>query len=110
MKILNMQINKLNYKRTLIQANHYYETSPYVEKNNQKDPQRGKYKSMSHGYLTHGGSKSKGNVIMYHYNDQLQNIQRHFKAFGDSLAFSIWQHVYRFGDDINNLLLWILFL
>ena len=40
----NMWINKLNYEQTLIQANHYYETSPYVGKNNQKDPQKGKYK------------------------------------------------------------------
>ena len=98
----NMWINKLNYKQTLIQANHYYETSPYVGKNNQKDPQRNKYKSMSHGYCAFGGSKSKGNVVMYHHNDQLQSVQPNFKGLGDNVASSIWQHVNQFGDEVNN--------
>ena len=98
----NMWINKLNYEKKLIQANHYYKTSPYVEKNNKKDPQRSKYNSMSHGYLMHSVSKPKQNVIMYHQNDQLQNVQSSFKALGDSVGSSIWQHVNQFGDEANN--------
>jgi hypothetical protein len=48
-----------DYKWTLIDANHYYETSSYEAKKNQEDPKQGKYKVVSHGYLKHGGEKSQ---------------------------------------------------
>ena len=34
--ISNMWTNDLHYQQTLVEANHYYETSPYVAKNDQK--------------------------------------------------------------------------
>jgi hypothetical protein len=45
---------------TLIDIDHYYETSSYKAKKNQQNPKWGKYKSVSHGhgYSTHGAEKS----------------------------------------------------
>jgi hypothetical protein len=54
MYLPNMWDNDYDYQRTLIEGNHYYETSPYEAKKYQQDLKREKYKSMSHGYSIHG--------------------------------------------------------
>jgi hypothetical protein len=51
--------NDYNYQRTLIDANHYYETSFYEAKKSQQNPMHGKYKPVSHGCLEHRGEKSQ---------------------------------------------------
>ena len=98
--IHNMWTKDLDYQQTL-EANHYYETSPYVAKKNQKSPKRGKYKSVSHGYLAHGGTKSKGNVVKYHQYKIPDSIQKSFKGLGDSIASSIWMELDQFGSQVQ---------
>jgi hypothetical protein len=58
MYLPNIWGDDYDYQCTLVDVNHYYETSPYEAKKNQQDPKRGRYKSASHGYSTHGGEKS----------------------------------------------------
>ena len=99
--IPNMWTNDLDYQRTLVEANHYYETSPYVAKKNQKNPKRGTYKSVSHGYVAHGGAKSKGNVIKYNNKKIPNSIQRSLKGLGDSIASSIWMQLDKFGSQVQ---------
>jgi hypothetical protein len=51
--------NDCDYKRTLIDANHYHETSFYEAKKNQQDSKQGKFKVVNHGYLKHRGERSQ---------------------------------------------------
>jgi hypothetical protein len=51
--------NHYDYQRTLIDANHYYETSPYKAKKNIQNPKREKYKVVNHGYLVCRWKKSQ---------------------------------------------------
>jgi len=76
--IPNIWTNEFDYQQTLVEANHYYETSTYAAKKNQNNPKQGEYKSLSHGYVAHGGTKSKGNVAKYHQNKILDSIQKKF--------------------------------
>jgi len=99
--IPNIWTNEFDYQRTLVQTNHYYETSPYAAKKNQKNPKRGKYKSVSHGYVAHGGIKSKGNVVKYHQNKIPDSIQKKFKGLGDSIVSSIWMQLDKFGSQVQ---------
>jgi hypothetical protein len=48
MYLPNMWGDDYDYQRTLVDVNHYYETSPYEAKKNQQDPKRGRYKSVNH--------------------------------------------------------------
>jgi hypothetical protein len=80
-----------DYKWTLIDANHYYETSSYEAKKNQEDPKQGKYKVVSHGYLKHGGEKSQWMVVRYHHYDISMSKQMSFKGVGDNIASLVWK-------------------
>jgi hypothetical protein len=57
--VTNVRDDKYDYQKTLIEANHYYETSLYVAKKNEQYPRRGKGKSINHGYSTHGVKNQK---------------------------------------------------
>jgi hypothetical protein len=78
--------NDYDFQRTLIDANHYYETSSYEAKKSQQNPKRRKYKSVSHGYLEHGGEKSQWNEVVYHHYDISMSKQMSFRGIGDSIS------------------------
>jgi hypothetical protein len=101
MYLPNMWGNGYDYQRTLVDVNHYYETSPYEAKKNQQDPKRGRYKSVSHEYSAHGGGKSQGNVVMYHHDDILESKQMSYRGLGDSIASSIWKQLDKFGSEVK---------
>jgi hypothetical protein len=42
-------------------------------------------------YLAHGGEKSQGNVVMYHYYDISMSKQMNFRGMDDSIVSSIWR-------------------
>jgi hypothetical protein len=110
--------NDCDYERTLLDANHYHETSWYEAKKNQQDPKqgkynhyhetssyeakkvqqdpkqgkyKGKYKVLNHGYLKHGGEKLQWFVVMYHHYNISMSKQLSFKGVDDSIASSIWK-------------------
>jgi hypothetical protein len=91
MYLPKMWDNDFDYLCTLNETNHYYQRSPYEGKKNKKDPKRGNYKSISHGYIAHEGEKSKRNMVMYHDGDISRIIQMSFRGLGDSIVSSIWQ-------------------
>ena len=91
--IPNMWTNDFHYQRTLVETNHYYETSPYLARDDKKNSKRWRYKSVSYGYITHGNANSKGNVVKYHQRNISDSIQRSFKGLGDNIASSIWMQL-----------------
>ena len=56
MYLSNMWNNDYDYQQKLIEANHYYETSPYRSKKKSIGSQVGKIQ-VSHGYSVHGDEK-----------------------------------------------------
>ena len=101
MYLPNMWGDDYDYQCTLVDVNHYYETNPYEAKKNQQDPKRGRYKSISHGYSTHGGRKSQGNVVMYHHDDILESKQMSYRGLDDNIASSVWKQMDKFGSEVK---------
>lgn len=95
--IPNMWTNDFHYQRSLVETNHYYETSPYLARDDKKNSKRWRYKSVSYGYITHGNANSKGNVVKYHTKVP-DSIQRSFKRLGNNIASSISMQLDQFGS------------
>jgi hypothetical protein len=77
--------NDFDYQRTLVVANHYYETSSYKAKKSQQNSMRENYKLVSHGYLNVEVRNYNG---MSHYYDISMNKQMSIRGVGDSIASS----------------------
>jgi len=91
-----------SYKSIVNEVNHYYLTSPYKGKKNQTNPKRGQYPSICHGYSAHGGESSKGCVVMYSQSNLDDEIQMSYRAMGDNISSSIWKHVSKFGNAVED--------
>jgi hypothetical protein len=89
------------YESTSIITNAYNETAPYTGKSG-KDKNRGNYRSISHGYGSHGGPKVCGNVGQYCVQFESNSKQYAWRDMGDLIASNIWKHVDKFGDSIKD--------
>lgn len=97
----NMWVSHIEYEIAVRSVNNYYETSPYIGKNNQKDLKRGMYRSVSHGFTVHGGPKSLGNVVRYHQSKKTESEQVAIAGNGDIIASAIWKQLDMFGTSVK---------
>ena len=90
------------YQSILADADMYYETAPFKGRSNQQDPKRGIYKSVGHGYIAHGGSSSKGDVVPYDRKNMPQSTKLAFRRIADSVASAMWKALDLFGGPVKD--------
>lgn len=89
------------YATIVSTVNMHYKSTPFEAKKNQKDPKRGRYKSVSHGFTAHGGDTSLGNMVRYAQKNISETLQEAIRRQGDTIASAIWEEINIFGDSVR---------